>query len=45
MGDTGSLTVGGLIAVISILIRKELLIPILCGYFFEAFSHNPSKLF
>ena len=33
MGDTGSLTVGGLIAVISILIRKELLIPILCGVF------------
>ena len=39
MGDTGSLTVGGLIAVISILIRKELLIPILCGVFLlEAFS-------
>tara|TARA_B100001057_G_scaffold85954_1_gene81843 strand:- start:20741 stop:21952 length:1212 start_codon:yes stop_codon:yes gene_type:complete len=33
MGDTGSLTVGGIIAVISILIRKELLIPILCGVF------------
>ena len=39
MGDTGSLTVGGLIAVISILIRKELLIPILCGVFLlEALS-------
>ena len=33
MGDTGSLTVGGIIAVVSILIRKELLIPILCGVF------------
>ena len=39
MGDTGSLTVGGLIAIISILIRKELLIPILCGVFLlEALS-------
>ena len=39
MGDTGSLSVGGLIAVISILIRKELLIPILCGVFLlEALS-------
>ena len=39
MGDTGSLTVGGLIAVISILIRKELLIPVLCGVFLlEALS-------
>jgi len=34
MGDTGSLTLGGIIAVFSILIRKELLIPILCGVFF-----------
>ncbi|HKK68285.1 MAG TPA: phospho-N-acetylmuramoyl-pentapeptide-transferase, partial [Bacteroidales bacterium] len=33
MGDTGSLTLGGIIAVIAILIRKELLIPILCGIF------------
>ena len=33
MGDTGSLTVGGVIAVISIAIRKELLIPLLCGIF------------
>ena len=39
MGDTGSLTVGALIAVISILIRKELMIPILCGIFLiEALS-------
>jgi phospho-N-acetylmuramoyl-pentapeptide-transferase len=34
MGDTGSLAIGGIIAVFSILIRKELLIPILCGIFF-----------
>ena len=33
MGDTGSLTIGGLIAVISIIVRKELLLPILCGIF------------
>ena len=33
MGDTGSLSLGGIIAVVSILIRKELLIPILCGIF------------
>jgi phospho-N-acetylmuramoyl-pentapeptide-transferase len=33
MGDTGSLTIGGIIAVYAILIRKELLIPILCGVF------------
>jgi len=33
MGDTGSLTLGGIIAVIAILIRKELLIPVLCGIF------------
>ncbi len=33
MGDTGSLTIGGLIAVIAIAIRKEWLIPILCGIF------------
>lgn len=33
MGDTGSLTMGGIIAVFAILIRKELLIPILCGIF------------
>ncbi len=33
MGDTGSLTIGGIIAVIAIASRKELLIPILCGIF------------
>ncbi len=33
MGDTGSLTLGGIIAVIAIILRKELLIPILCGIF------------
>ncbi len=33
MGDTGSLTIGGLIAVLAIIIRKELLIPLLCGIF------------
>jgi phospho-N-acetylmuramoyl-pentapeptide-transferase len=33
MGDTGSLAIGGIIAVLAILIRKELLIPILCGIF------------
>lgn len=34
MGDTGSLAIGGIIAVFAIAIRKELLIPILCGVFF-----------
>ncbi|HLV24613.1 MAG TPA: phospho-N-acetylmuramoyl-pentapeptide-transferase [Moheibacter sp.] len=34
MGDTGSLTIGGLIAVIAIIVRKELMLPILCGIFF-----------
>lgn len=33
MGDTGSLTIGGIIAVFAVLIRMELLIPILCGIF------------
>lgn len=33
MGDTGSLTLGGIIAVFALVIRKELLIPILCGIF------------
>ncbi len=33
MGDTGSLMIGGVIATLAILIRKELLIPILCGVF------------
>jgi phospho-N-acetylmuramoyl-pentapeptide-transferase len=34
MGDTGSLAIGGIIAVFAIMIRKELLIPIMCGVFF-----------
>ena len=34
MGDTGSLALGGIIAVFAVIIRKELLIPILCGVFF-----------
>lgn len=34
MGDTGSLTIGGIIAVIAIIIHKELMLPILCGIFF-----------
>ena len=39
MGDTGSLTLGGIIAVSCIIIRKELLIPILCGiYLMESIS-------
>ncbi len=39
MGDTGSLSIGGIIAVYAVLIRKELLIPILCGIFLaESFS-------
>jgi phospho-N-acetylmuramoyl-pentapeptide-transferase len=33
MGDTGSLTLGGIIATMAILLRKELLIPVLCGVF------------
>jgi phospho-N-acetylmuramoyl-pentapeptide-transferase len=33
MGDTGSLALGGIIAVFAIAIRKELLIPIVCGIF------------
>jgi phospho-N-acetylmuramoyl-pentapeptide-transferase len=33
MGDTGSLAIGGIIAVFAILIRKEFLIPVLCGIF------------
>jgi|TARA_A100001011_G_scaffold154150_1_gene162607 phospho-N-acetylmuramoyl-pentapeptide-transferase len=33
MGDTGSLTIGGIIAVLALAVRKELLIPILCGVF------------
>ena len=34
MGDTGSLTIGGIIGVSAVLMRKELLIPLLCGIFF-----------
>lgn len=34
MGDTGSLTIGGIIGVSAVLIRKELLLPVLCGIFF-----------
>jgi phospho-N-acetylmuramoyl-pentapeptide-transferase len=33
MGDTGSLSIGAVIAVLAIAVRKELLIPILCGIF------------
>ena len=33
MGDTGSLTIGGVIAVIAIIVRKELLLPLICGIF------------
>jgi len=33
MGDTGSLTIGGIIAVLAIILRKELLLPLLCGIF------------
>jgi phospho-N-acetylmuramoyl-pentapeptide-transferase len=33
MGDTGSLTIGGIIAVLAIAVRKEMLIPLLCGVF------------
>ena len=34
MGDTGSLTLGGIIASLAIIVHKELLIPIFCGVFF-----------
>ncbi len=34
MGDTGSLTIGAVISVIAVIVRKELLIPLLCGVFF-----------
>ncbi|KAA9338879.1 phospho-N-acetylmuramoyl-pentapeptide-transferase [Adhaeribacter soli] len=33
MGDTGSLSIGGIIAVLALILRKELLIPVLCGIF------------
>jgi phospho-N-acetylmuramoyl-pentapeptide-transferase len=39
MGDTGSLTIGGIIAVLALCLRKELLLPLLCGIFLiEALS-------
>lgn len=34
MGDTGSLTIGGVIGIYAVLVRKELMLPILCGIFF-----------
>ena len=34
MGDTGSLAIGGIIAALAIVLRKELLIPLFCGVFF-----------
>ena len=40
MGDTGSLALGGIIGVFAILIRKELLLPILCGVFIAEFSSS-----
>ena len=42
MGDTGSLMLGGIIGVTAVLIRKELLIPVLCGIFF-AESYRPAN--
>jgi phospho-N-acetylmuramoyl-pentapeptide-transferase len=33
MGDTGSLSLGGILAVFAIIVRKEILIPLLCGIF------------
>jgi phospho-N-acetylmuramoyl-pentapeptide-transferase len=33
MGDTGSLSLGGIIAVLALVVRKELLLPLLCGIF------------
>lgn len=46
MGDTGSLTIGGIIAVFAIIIHEELLIPILCGIFDrEPFCNLASKVF
>ena len=46
MGDTGSLAIGGVIAVAAIIIKKELLIPILCGIFFvEEFSVIIQRLY
>ena len=46
MGDTGSLTIGGIIAVTAIIIHKELLLIILCGMFiFEMIANFDTKLF
>ena len=46
MGDTGSLMLGGIIGVTAVLIRKELLIPILCGIFFaESVSVISQRMF
>ena len=46
MGDTGSLTIGGLIAVSAIILHKELLLPLLCGVFlFEILSDLDVKIF
>ena len=46
MGDTGSLTIGGLIAVSAIIMHKELLLPLLCGVFlFEIFANFDVSLF
>ena len=46
MGDTGSLTIGGIIAVSAIILHKELLLPLLCGVFlFEILSDLDVKLF
>ena len=46
MGDTGSLTIGGLIAVSAIIMHKELLLPLLCGVFlFEIISDFDVTLF
>ena len=46
MGDTGSLAIGGIIAVAAVMIKKELLIPILCGIFFvESISVIVQRLY
>ncbi len=46
MGDTGSLAIGGIIAVAAIMIKKELLIPVLCGIFFvESISVIMQRLY
>ena len=46
MGDTGSLTIGGIIAVSAIIIHKELLLPLICGVFlWESMSVILQKLY